>query len=617
MKKITVILLTMVLLMGLSAPAFAAEANLFYLCPNCNKVTLAGTITHCASCGAKLLPVAGGGESRGANAGRRADSVETAKQYYTAPTATSNGAYSGGSTAYYSVVDASSKTLNYTTYSTTNNNYTTHNYTYNNYTYNNEYNYYTYNVENKNYYVTNNYTYVTVLAPDGTTDANGNDNYEEINIYYQLPDGRNSYNLTVDEVKGTYLNYNVTGCEKVLEDDGVTLGLWHLDGDFQDSSANAGQYALTSNFTNFVDSSNLFGLGLASPGYALGTSGVLCEMFSLEPKLAVPYTVEFRIYVASSSSDNVRCFFYNTNNCTYLEVNQWNVLAITYDGSTMTTFVNGVEKKTFTGTITNFICKLVINANSQTTVILDEVRLSAGILYTANYQYSLQPFDTNSVLVKPTSPLANDIAIMSNIPVTNYRIGGVRPTYPVKGDVFISFDDKQKVDAIQQYQGDGWFAVDAVIYYDGVWQNLKNFDLGKMQFGEPLDTTTDPTPTPTPTPTPGTDPTPTPGGDGEDDTDNWFTKLLKSIVNGVVKILDTIVGGVVDLVVGLIDKLVDGVTYVIDKLFGAFGKIADFGGDFKNFLGGVFTFLPSELTILLSLSVSLAIVFAIIKFIRG
>lgn len=550
-------------LIFVNAASDGSEVQLF--CPNCNAFQLQGVVTqhnYCPKCGG-LLFAFGSGDGRGSGAGRRpgASSIEVPKQYYTIPSSGSGNSYNGGNTSYYSVMNTQNNTLNFTTYNQTTNNYTQNNYTYNNYTYNNEYNYYTYNIENHNYYVTNNYTYVTVVYPDGTQDENGNDNYESVDIYYKLPDGRNSYDLTADEIYGTYLTYNVTGAEKVLEDDGITLGLWHLDGDLKDSSALSGQYLLTSGLTNFVD------VELGDWGQAVsGTSGkVSVSNFSGNE---VPWTFEFRVYFAGSGNFNLKLPVYS---CSYslsgsstdfdsaspssptystmsVPSNQWNSIAFTYDGTSFKAFLNGAlyttisefgryDAKTtaeYTGNYGGksyvmdgltpqfpsthpedssyrfdyifsrrwkerfFDTSLFIETTSSGKFTVDEVRLSKTVLYTDDYLPSSQPFDTNSVLLRPENPAENDIVIMSNIPVADYRIGGVRPTYPSLGSTFIYLEN-DVVQSIQQYQGDGWVSVDAFIWQDGEWKNLLKYNFADLKFEEP----DEPDPSPSPSPDPG------------------------------------------------------------------------------------------------------------------
>lgn len=141
-------------------------------------------------------------------------------------------------TNYYSYYDESyndySNTYNYSFYNPINNNYNTTN----NFYYNPEYNtcYYTTNEGDTttNYYVTDNTTHVSYYIVEKSDSETISEMYFE--IYYRLPDGRNSYNLTADKIKGEYFLSSYTTYQKVAEDDGKTLGLWHLDGDLKDSS---------------------------------------------------------------------------------------------------------------------------------------------------------------------------------------------------------------------------------------------------------------------------------------------------------------------------------------------------------------------------------------------
>ena len=117
----------------------------------------------------------------------------------------------------------------------TNNYFTTNNYTYNT-TYNtynfvtNNYNYTT------NYYIQDNRTYISyyIINVNNETGEVEDETYTE--MYYKLPDGRSSYNLKASDLKGVYFPGRFTKYVSRAEDDGTTLGLWHLDGDLKDSS---------------------------------------------------------------------------------------------------------------------------------------------------------------------------------------------------------------------------------------------------------------------------------------------------------------------------------------------------------------------------------------------
>ena len=195
--------------------------------------------------------VAGGGTSFGGGAGRRFYTGGNGDFRYGNSGATSSGATnsysfnSGTTTSYQVIKNENNYTSNYW-YNPVTNNYTT----INNIKYSPTYN--TYNITNNEYnaYITNNYTYYSYYIVDSDSQSY----YYE--IYYQLPDGRNSYDLSAEDVWGEYFIYDVTNYDYVVEDDGKTLALFHFDGDLKDSSANNCQAAYEGNTASytFVDS---------------------------------------------------------------------------------------------------------------------------------------------------------------------------------------------------------------------------------------------------------------------------------------------------------------------------------------------------------------------------
>lgn len=128
--------------------------------------------------------------------------------------------------------------FNMPTYNTTNNYYNQQliNNTYYNNTYN-TYRFETTNVTNNyttNYFVTYSPTYVNITYLDSNS---GNANTSL--FFFKLPDGRNSFDLTADEVFGQYFVYNTKNYDLVIED-AKTKALYHMDGNLRDDSANNG-----------------------------------------------------------------------------------------------------------------------------------------------------------------------------------------------------------------------------------------------------------------------------------------------------------------------------------------------------------------------------------------
>lgn len=162
--------------------------------------------------------------------------------------------YNGGNKNYYTNNDYSSND-NYSVFNSSTNNI---NYTYNNqhynYTVNNMfYNYvtneYTFNTtNNQNITYINNYNNTTIINPSGSTHK----------LYYELPDGSNSLNLTEEQAKkGFKTSLNVASYSNGYDDDNLNF-LFHFDGNEYDSAYPIVNYTLMAipNSVDYIDSSN-------------------------------------------------------------------------------------------------------------------------------------------------------------------------------------------------------------------------------------------------------------------------------------------------------------------------------------------------------------------------
>lgn len=162
--------------------------------------------------------------------------------------------YNGGNKNYYTNNDYSS-TNNYSVFnsSTNNINYTFnnqhYNYTVNNMFYNYVTNEYTFNTtNNQNITYINNYNNSTIINPSGATQK----------LYYQLPDGSNSLNLTEEQAKkGFKTSLNVASYSNGYDDDNLNF-LFHFDGNEYDSAYPIVNYTLKAipNSVDYIDSSN-------------------------------------------------------------------------------------------------------------------------------------------------------------------------------------------------------------------------------------------------------------------------------------------------------------------------------------------------------------------------
>ena len=139
-------------------------------------------------------------------------------------------------------------------------------------------------------------------------------------------------------------------------------------------------------------------------------------------------------------------------------------MRITISGGRLYYFVNGdlVGSGSFTKpTADKFYIK------SSGTLYLDELRVTTGDLSsTGTYTPPSSPYDTNKVLALPDELAANTLYVQHSIPVTGSRIGGVRPSNPSKGFLYIPLHEDHTAAQPQLYDGSNWVDV-TVMVYDG------------------------------------------------------------------------------------------------------------------------------------------------------
>ena len=296
----------------------------------------------------------------------------------------------------------------------------THSYTANTYQYditNNTYNYYTWNIS---YNITN--TYVTYIGSNQGFQ-------EEYEYYYELPDGRSSADLTADEIAGISFQFaDVVNYARSATD--TTLrGLWHFDGDTDDS----GYFSTATEFVwnegasiTYMDSGNFNG--------ALYLDNISHDFdIRLPSNLgAADWSIQFRYYQASqpdtqtnkenslSLGSNVLLTwdeqsFYPFGGFTAVQmpVGSWNELAFVKDSGVIRFYLNGIQVVSKSdSTSYNDLLSFVLGDTSRQYSMLDELRVVNFPLVTGGLPYTPTsvPFDTNLVLVLPDSafPIADE-----------------------------------------------------------------------------------------------------------------------------------------------------------------------------------------------------------------
>ena len=289
---------------------------------------------------------------------------------------------------------------------------------------------------------------------------------------------------------------------------------------------------------------------------------------------------------------------------TFVPIGVWNSIAV--DTTTKQIYLNGIPYFNHFSYATTSVKGMVWQKPNfyNNYIMIDEIRCSASNPRPAGtYTNEHQPFDTNRIFVLPDSGNDGDIIIQSEIPVTSNRIGGVRPSSPTVGTVYISIDKTlttHNVTSIQQYQSGGWVTVQGSIYNNGEWQILNNYDMRQYTL-EPNDFPDDSGSDD------GSNPNSGSGGNGNgNDNGNDDGNSLFDFIMDIFRFIG-----------GLVGTLVDGVRIIFDTLTSLFDDVLLFIGNFGGFLASAFVFLPSEIITLLTLSLSLGIILMIIKYLRG
>lgn len=640
----------------------------------------------------------GGGQSKGAGG------LRLPLPYYTEEKEENTGVYNDGPTEEYYVIDFDDNTW----HNPVTNDYST----YTDITYNETENYYTiYDVE---YTVQISYHYTNVVYYVQSNETESTWYYK---IYYQLPDGRNTYNMTAEEVWGLGLSYDAVNYDIVTEDDG-TLGLWHFDGNLNDESVhNSGlNWAVWSDVAyQFVDTSFTSGLYLSDdlshilymPSYSTPVTNWTIEgrvKFNVDedilpasktnvteeitwnradmsaPSYVCPFTgitrsfqgldthgayeadvfydytysvdnvglgsllyvghtgtnyyylpvtcdIEVTLFESQWSADGVghtRYYFvpvYSDFRCCGIPVDSNFTFSIVNDGTNCKTFINGSlyssvgsvsysealiynNKSHYPDTATQTAAAFQAPTDGNFTVVWDELRLTNRALYSSTYVPSSQPFDTNKVYVLPETGEENQIAIKSNVPITMMRVGGVRPTYPSDGFLYVYCENGIVMD-VQQYQTDGWYSVDAVMMRDGEWVNLKGLDITDITIEAPEDTGDD-------------DGSGGSSGDGSGDSsgDDDDDSSGSGSGGGTGSQTGGFFGDVLDAVLSaVLNALLTVFSTLINVAFSLIGWSSEFLG-FVNidYLGG---FFPAPVWALVCIFVPLVVVLAIVRFVRG
>ena len=292
-----------------------------------------------------------------------------------------------------------------------------------NLTYNPETKTYTYTTDNsRNFYITNyhiNYTSITYI---GQTEEY-NKYYE---VYYQLPDGRSSADLTAQELEQLNVTMDVIPYGRGSDNTSIRA-LYHFDGDTKDSS----YWNYLSSFDWEKGASITYmDAGVFNGALYLDENEHKFSAYLPSNLLSNDFTIQFRYYQSYTAApvrdsyiglgDNIvlrmdgQSFWIGNTQITSPKIptGTWNEIAIIRKNHVRYIYLNGVkvysqaDSKPYTN-------RVVFNFGSeqQTYKYLDELRvLNVAIAGGEDYTPTSVPHDTNLTLVLPDSavPVADE-----------------------------------------------------------------------------------------------------------------------------------------------------------------------------------------------------------------
>lgn len=282
----------------------------------------------------------------------------------------------------------------------------------------------TYNYEVNNYYTWNYYINYTSITYIGQTEEY-NKYYE---VYYELPDGRSSADLTKEDLEQLNLSVDVIPYGRSADDTSLR-SLYHFDGDTKDSS----YWNYCTDFTwNKGASLTYMDAGVFDGALYLDETEHDFT-FTLPSGLGSgDFTFQFRYYQSHTEAPVTDSYIkfgdievmkfngssllhYNGNAISAMPVGSWNEIALVRENGIVYYYLNGVQvsKDSHLG-LNSFPKQITFHFGNeqQTFKYFDELRVLNKAIQTggANYECSSVPHDTNLSLILPTesAPVADE-----------------------------------------------------------------------------------------------------------------------------------------------------------------------------------------------------------------
>lgn len=362
------------------------------------------------------------------------------------------------------------------------------------------YTYYTYNVT---YNITN--TYITYIGSNEPYER------EEYELYYQLPDGRSSADLTAEEIAGmSFEFYDIVNYQRSTDNVSVR-GLYHFDGGIEDSSYFTGQGRFIWNSgasITFMESPSPFEGNLYLDNTAHSFTVALPANIG-----SGDFQVQFRHYQASEldTQDNIEnklifgdavlswdesSLYFQGERVADLPIGTWHEIALSRFNGTFYVYLNGLLVGTGTGSSFSFgKLDFIFGSTSRAYTMLDELRVLNVCQFEGADYYSptVVPFDSNLVLVLPDEklPIADSYYQITPTPnavqtwdftgcMVNCDVPDSFVNYgPVMGTRFVQ--GKWHYNSGDVYGCVGGLTFDTGDFYDSTWR--LNVGYGKMTTG--------------------------------------------------------------------------------------------------------------------------------------
>ena len=294
---------------------------------------------------------------------------------------------------------------------------------------------YVYNTETNNY-TTNNYSFQFEYHVSHTsiTYIGQTEEYQErYEMYYQLPDGRSSADLTAEDLEQLSVVFKDVVLYARSADNVDMRALYHFDGNVEDSSywsyATSFDWVLGASLT-YLDEGVFNGsLYLDETYHSFGIT--LPNVTDIHGD----FTLQFRYYQSHTTAPILDsqvelggvpvlkfdgAYYYDLSGTLVAEtsVGNWNELCIMRADGVMYYYINGVcVTSVEDNTLYSNVIRFIFGMNQETYKKLDELRFTRAAVYTPGEDYtsSAVPFDTNLALILPDGqrPMADEVLVIT------------------------------------------------------------------------------------------------------------------------------------------------------------------------------------------------------------